>query len=70
MLQSNGNNVNILTIHGDADKVVPIENAFRFDKEIGNHKLYIVKNADHNFNGLKYHDELVAAISGFSLKYN
>lgn len=69
MLQSN-ENVNILTIHGDSDNIVPIENAYRFDKEIGNHKLYIVKNADHNFNGLKYHDELVTAIAGFCLKKN
>lgn len=67
MLQANENNVNILTIHGNSDECVPIENAYRFHKDIGNHKLYIVKNADHNFNGLKYHDELVAVISGFSL---
>ena len=51
--------VRVLTIHGYEDEVVPVHDAFRFDEEIANHNLHVIKQADHNFNGLKYIDEMV-----------
>ena len=52
----------MLTIHGNEDEVVPIQDAFRFDQEIANHDLYVIKEANHNFNGLKFIDEMVFKI--------
>ena len=57
--------VRVLTIHGDEDKVVPMQDAHRFDKEIANHRLHVIMQADHNFNGIKYIDEIVAQIVEF-----
>ena len=58
--------IRVLTIHGSKDKMVHIENACKFDREIAHHKLTIVECADHNFNGVKFHDSiLVPAISSF-----
>ncbi|KAL7438693.1 hypothetical protein ACHAXM_006576 [Skeletonema potamos] len=54
--------VRVLTIHGNEDEVVPIQDAFRFDQEIANHDLYVIKEANHNFNGLKFLDEMVFKI--------
>ncbi|KAJ4708661.1 Alpha/beta-Hydrolases superfamily protein [Melia azedarach] len=39
----------VLTIHGDADAVIPVEDAHKFDKIIPNHKLHIVKGANHGY---------------------
>ena len=65
--------IKMLTIHGDADQYVPVENAYKFDEVIPHHTLCIINGADHNFNGLRYMDDLVAAISSFvrtNAKYN
>ncbi|KAK6944808.1 Serine aminopeptidase, S33, partial [Dillenia turbinata] len=37
----------VLTIHGSADEVIPVEDALTFSKIIPNHKLHIVEGADH-----------------------
>ncbi|KAM3362479.1 putative protein isoform X1 [Capsicum galapagoense] len=37
----------VLTVHGSADEVVPVEDALEFDKIIPNHKLHIIEGADH-----------------------
>jgi pimeloyl-ACP methyl ester carboxylesterase len=63
-------NIHMLTIHGDADKHVPVENAFKFHEVIPNHSLHIIKGADHNFNGLKFMDDLVSVISFFLRKHH
>ncbi|XP_022729438.1 uncharacterized protein LOC111284773 [Durio zibethinus] len=39
----------VLTVHGSADKVIPVEDALEFAKIIPNHKLHIVEGADHNY---------------------
>ena len=58
--------VRVLTIHGDEDEVVPVQDALRFDKEIAHiHRLHVVSQANHNFNGIKYIDEIVAQIVEF-----
>ncbi|KAF3681658.1 putative transcription factor-like isoform X1 [Capsicum annuum] len=40
-------NARVLTVHGSADEVVPVEDALEFDKIIPNHKLHIIEGADH-----------------------
>ena len=55
----------VLTIHGSADDMVDVSNAYKFSQAIVNHELCIIEGADHNFNGLLYMDHLVAAISSF-----
>ena len=59
--------VRVLTIHGDDDEVVPVKDALRFDKEIADviHRLHVISQANHNFNGIKYIDEIVAQIVAF-----
>ncbi|EXB38856.1 hypothetical protein L484_027290 [Morus notabilis] len=39
----------VLTIHGSADDIIPVEDAFEFAKIIPNHKLRIVEGADHGY---------------------
>ncbi|KAK3161100.1 hypothetical protein QOZ80_1BG0071830 [Eleusine coracana subsp. coracana] len=39
----------IFTIHGSADKIVPVEDAYEFAKLIPNHKLHIIKKANHGY---------------------
>ena len=45
--------------------MVPVENAYTYAKEITNHTLHIIDGAGHNFNGVKYHGQMVDAISSF-----
>ncbi|PON84411.1 Alpha/beta hydrolase fold [Trema orientale] len=40
----------VLTIHGSADEIIPVEDASKFAKIIPNHKLRIVEGADHCYN--------------------
>ncbi|KAF8670986.1 hypothetical protein HU200_050259 [Digitaria exilis] len=37
------------TIHGSADKIIPVEDAYEFAKLIPNHKLHIIKKANHGY---------------------
>ncbi|XP_050220051.1 uncharacterized protein LOC126670381 [Mercurialis annua] len=39
----------VLTIHGSADEVIPVEDAIEFDKVIPNNKLHIVEGANHSY---------------------
>lgn len=39
----------VLTVHGSADEIIPVEDALEFAKIIPNHKLHIVEGADHNY---------------------
>ena len=59
--------VRVLTIHGDEDEVVPVQDAHKFDKEIADHihRLHVIPHANHNFNGIKYIDEIVSQIVTF-----
>ncbi|KAG0538185.1 hypothetical protein BDA96_03G213300 [Sorghum bicolor] len=38
-----------LTVHGSADKTIPVEDAHEFAKHIPNHKLHIIEGANHNY---------------------
>ena len=55
----------VLTIHGDNDTTVPIDNAKNAHDLIVNHTLKIIHGANHNFNGLLYMDEIVTTIANF-----
>ncbi|KAK7329684.1 hypothetical protein VNO77_23859 [Canavalia gladiata] len=37
----------VLTVHGKADTIVSVEDAFEFAKILPNHKLHIIEGADH-----------------------
>lgn len=45
------NTVRVLTIHGDADTVIPVKDAFEYQTCITNHDLRVLKDASHNFRG-------------------
>ncbi|MCL7026405.1 hypothetical protein MKW94_026498 [Papaver nudicaule] len=53
----------VLTVHGSADEIIPVEDAFEFAKVIANHKLHIVEGADHCYT--KYPSELADAVVDF-----
>ncbi|XP_062022903.1 uncharacterized protein LOC133739180 [Rosa rugosa] len=64
--QSIDQNCRVLTVHGSMDKMVPVEDAYEFNKSIPNHKLYIVEGADHEFTS--YQNELASIVLGFIKK--
>ncbi|XVE54070.1 hypothetical protein DITRI_Ditri03aG0052500 [Diplodiscus trichospermus] len=37
----------VLTVHGSADEIIPVEDALEFAKIVPNHQLHIVEGADH-----------------------
>uniref|UniRef100_A0A3Q7H7T6 Serine aminopeptidase S33 domain-containing protein n=1 Tax=Solanum lycopersicum TaxID=4081 RepID=A0A3Q7H7T6_SOLLC len=37
----------VLTVHGSADEIIPVEDALEFDEIIPNHKLHISEGANH-----------------------
>ncbi|KAL0333770.1 UNVERIFIED_CONTAM: hypothetical protein Sangu_1533200 [Sesamum angustifolium] len=53
----------VLTVHGTADEVIPVEDAREFAKIIPNHKLQIVEGANHGYSS--HQDELASAILPF-----
>ncbi|GLT79093.1 hypothetical protein SLA2020_505990 [Shorea laevis] len=53
----------VLTIHGTADQIIPVEDAFEFDKIIPNHKLEIVEGANHCYT--KHRTELASIVVNF-----
>jgi len=59
----------VLVLHGDADTVVPVGDARRFEETLEHCEVIILENADHNFNGLKYMPRLVESITAFVEKH-
>lgn len=39
----------MLTVHGSADEVIPVDDALEFAKIIPNHELQIIEGADHKY---------------------
>ncbi|CAO2203814.1 unnamed protein product [Urochloa humidicola] len=37
------------TIHGSADKIIPVEDAYESARLIPNHKLHVIKRANHGY---------------------
>ncbi|CAI9286086.1 unnamed protein product [Lactuca saligna] len=53
----------VLTIHGSNDSIVRVEEALEFAKIIPNHKLHIIKGANHGFS--KHQNELISVVLSF-----
>jgi alpha/beta superfamily hydrolase len=49
----------VLTIHGSADELVPVEDAHEFAKRISNHVIRIMEGADHKY---KLQQQEIAAL--------
>ncbi len=64
-LKQNDHGIKFLTIHGSADSVVPVDSAHRFRDGTSNHLLRIIEGADHNFNGLKFIDDIASNVIDF-----
>ncbi|RCV26600.1 hypothetical protein SETIT_5G258900v2 [Setaria italica] len=37
------------TVHGSADKIIPVEDAYEFARLVTNHKLHVIKRANHGY---------------------
>ncbi|KAG6523801.1 hypothetical protein ZIOFF_013688 [Zingiber officinale] len=53
----------IFTVHGSADEINPVEDAYEFAKVIPNHKLHIIEGADHFYT--KHQEELAKVVVNF-----
>lgn len=53
----------VLTVHGSADEIIPVEDALEFDKIIPNHKLHIIEGANHSYTS--HQAELASVILPF-----
>ncbi|KAK8543715.1 hypothetical protein V6N13_025886 [Hibiscus sabdariffa] len=53
----------VLTVHGSADNLVPVEDASEFDEIIPNHRLQIIEGADHGYT--VHQTELASAVVKF-----
>ncbi|XP_012076945.1 uncharacterized protein LOC105637890 [Jatropha curcas] len=53
----------VFTVHGSADEVIPVEDAFEFAKIIPNHKLHIIEGANHSYTA--HQAELSSAVLSF-----
>jgi len=52
-----------LTVHGDADTIIPVGDALEFAKILPNHKLHIVEGADHVYT--EHLAELASIVANF-----
>ncbi|CAL2274668.1 unnamed protein product [Prunus armeniaca] len=53
----------VLTVHGSADEIIPVEDALEFSKIIPNHKLHVIEGADHFYTS--HQAELVSVVLDF-----
>ncbi|KAL5228152.1 hypothetical protein ABZP36_016417 [Zizania latifolia] len=51
------------TVHGSADEIIPVEDAYEFAKHIANHKLHVIEGADHCYTA--HRKELSDAVVDF-----
>uniref|UniRef100_A0A0E0JKD9 Serine aminopeptidase S33 domain-containing protein n=1 Tax=Oryza punctata TaxID=4537 RepID=A0A0E0JKD9_ORYPU len=51
------------TIHGSADEIIPVEDAYEFAKHIPNHKLHVIEGANHCYTA--HRKELSDAVVDF-----
>ncbi|KAH7513137.1 hypothetical protein FEM48_Zijuj12G0164600 [Ziziphus jujuba var. spinosa] len=54
----------VLTVHGSADEIIPVEDAYEFAKIIPNHKLHIIEGADHQYTN--HQAELASVVLEFT----
>ncbi|KAL3532629.1 hypothetical protein ACH5RR_006150 [Cinchona calisaya] len=53
----------VLTVHGSADEIIPVEDALEFAKLVPNHKLHIIEGADHCYSS--HQAELASVVLPF-----
>ncbi|XP_022729437.1 uncharacterized protein LOC111284772 isoform X2 [Durio zibethinus] len=53
----------VLTIHGSADEIIPLEDALEFAKIIPNHQLHIIEEANHGYTS--HQTELASIVLNF-----
>ncbi|KAH9603734.1 hypothetical protein KSS87_016042 [Heliosperma pusillum] len=53
----------VLTVHGSADEIIPVEDAYEFAKVIPNNKLHIIQGANHSYT--EHQDQLVPVVVDF-----
>ena len=53
----------VVTIHGTADEVIPVEDALEFAKIIPNHKLHLIEGANHSYTS--HQAELASVVLNF-----
>ncbi|AES65449.2 esterase/lipase/thioesterase family protein [Medicago truncatula] len=53
----------VLTVHGSSDKIIPVQSAHEFAKVIPNHKLHIIKRANHAYSS--HQDVLSSVVMSF-----
>jgi alpha/beta superfamily hydrolase len=51
------------TVHGSADELIPVEDAYEFAKHIPNHKLRVIEGANHCYTA--HRKELSSAVVDF-----
>ncbi|KAF0916297.1 hypothetical protein E2562_005901, partial [Oryza meyeriana var. granulata] len=51
------------TVHGSADEIIPVEDAYEFAKHIPNHKLHVIEGANHCYTA--HRKELSDAVVDF-----
>jgi pimeloyl-ACP methyl ester carboxylesterase len=60
----------ILTVHGTADSVIPVEDGKGYAELIPNSDLVIVEGADHNFRGKPEHaEQLIQVVVDYMVKH-
>lgn len=52
----------VLTIHGSNDRVIPVEDAYRWGDLVTHHALKVISGADHNFVASEHAEQLCAAV--------
>ena len=55
----------VLTIHGSADKVIPVDDAHRFSEFIKPHSLSIIDDADHNYTNPALAQAMIQKVANF-----
>lgn len=58
-----GKQCRVLTVHGSSDEIIPVDDAMEFAKIIPNHKMYVIKRADHGYTS--HQAELVSVTVNF-----
>ena len=49
----------VLTIHGGADKTIPLADAHEFAKNIKRHELAVIEGASHNYHTTEHSQQMI-----------
>ncbi|OEL31733.1 hypothetical protein BAE44_0007248 [Dichanthelium oligosanthes] len=56
------------TIHGSADKIIPVEDAYEFARLIPNHKLHVIKRANHGYTSHRREHPTIEQLTSAALR--